>query len=239
MTEMTFLSLDFAVADHDVWRSRLLDGHDGFRYLVTPNVDHVVRLSRDPAIAPAYQAATWRMCDSRILERLAKMRGMALKTYPGASLVRDLLEDPRSRDLTIAIVGPDTAHFDILCQRFTGHRFIHVEAPFMAPGAPEWEATLHATEAAQADLILLCLSFPKQEYFAHDLQQRGHARGTALCVGASIDFLTGHQARAPEWVQRAGMEWAFRLLSNPRRLWKRYLIDGPKVFALYLADGRR
>ena len=106
----------------------------------------------------------------------------------------------------------------------------------MAQGSPEWDATLTATETCGADLYLLCLSFPKQEFFAADLGARGRARGVGLCVGASLDFLTGHQSRAPLWMRHAGLEWAHRLLSNPRRLWKRYLLDGPKIFALYLAD---
>ncbi|WP_164885807.1 WecB/TagA/CpsF family glycosyltransferase [Paenirhodobacter populi] len=214
-------------------------GEPAFRYLVTPNVDHLVQLSKRPELIPVYAAADWRMCDSRILERLAKFRGLELRCYPGADLVRDLLDDPRSQTLKIAVVGPDQANFDALCQKFPGHDLIRVEAPFMKPGDAAWEATLAGTEAAQADLTLLCISFPKQEIFAHELKSRGRARGTALCVGASIDFLTGQQTRAPDIFRRTGMEWLYRLISQPGRLWKRYLVDGPKIFLLFLKDGKQ
>ncbi|MFC3060289.1 WecB/TagA/CpsF family glycosyltransferase [Paenirhodobacter populi] len=233
-----FLALDFTVASPSHWRDRLLapPPATGFRYLVTPNVDHVVQLSKQPDLAPVYDAADWKMCDSRILEKLGRMRGLELGCYPGADLVRDLMQDPRSGSLKIAVVGPDAERFRLLREKFPGHDLHLVEAPFMKPGSPEWERTLQATEAVQADLTLLCISFPKQEIFARDLKARGHARGTAICAGASIDFLTGQQKRAPEIFRKTSTEWLYRLLSQPGRLWKRYLIDGPRIFAIYLKE---
>ncbi len=64
------------------------------------------------------------------------------------------------------------------------------------------------------------------------LRERGQARGLALCVGASINFLTGDERRAPGWMQRLGIEWLYRLLQDPRRLAARYLLRGPRVFGL-------
>lgn len=236
-----FLGLDFRVAPPADWRDLLLSGpgEAGFRYLVTPNVDHVVQLSKQPGLRPVYTAASWRMCDSRILERLGRLRGIELRCYPGADLVRDLLDDPRSKRLKIAVVGPDAAAFATLRAKYPQHDLHLVTAPFMAPASPEWESVLRAVEAEQADLTLLCISFPKQEIFAFDLTQRGLARGIAVCAGASIDFLTGQQVRAPAIFRKLGMEWLHRLLSQPGRLWKRYLVDGPRVFALFLKDGSK
>lgn len=235
-----FLSLDFRLAAPAAWRDLLLcPGQGGFRYLVTPNVDHVVQLSKRPDLAPVYADAAWRLCDSRILERLARLRGIDLKCYPGADLVRDLLADPRSRGLRIAVVGPEPEDFAILRGHLPDHDLHLVDAPFMTPGNPEWTATLEGIEAAHPDLTLLCISFPKQEILAHDLKARGIVQGIAICAGASIDFLTGRQHRAPALFRRTGFEWLYRLLSQPGRLWKRYLVDGPRIFLLYLKDGRR
>jgi len=61
-------------------------------------------------------------------------------------------------------------------------------------------------------------------------------RGLALCVGAAIDFLTGIERRAPLWMQKAGFEWFHRLTQNPRRLWKRYLLNGPPIIFLLLGS---
>jgi UDP-N-acetyl-D-mannosaminuronic acid transferase (WecB/TagA/CpsF family) len=64
------------------------------------------------------------------------------------------------------------------------------------------------------------------------LKQRGKARGLALCVGASLNFLTGEERRAPSWMRRCGVEWLYRLLQDPRRLAARYLWRGPRVFGI-------
>ena len=64
------------------------------------------------------------------------------------------------------------------------------------------------------------------------IAEAGDATGCGLCIGASLDFITGRQRRAPRVVQRLGLEWAHRLASQPGRLWRRYLVDGPKIFRL-------
>ena len=58
------------------------------------------------------------------------------------------------------------------------------------------------------------------------------AGGTGLCIGASVEFVTGAKRRAPRWMQRLGVEWLHRLLSEPGRLWRRYLVEGPRIFAM-------
>jgi exopolysaccharide biosynthesis WecB/TagA/CpsF family protein len=63
----------------------------------------------------------------------------------------------------------------------------------------------------------------------------GCTTGIALCVGAAIDFLTGARVRSPAWVQRLGLKWAYRLPQKPGRLWRRYLIDSPKIFRIFIA----
>ena len=79
---------------------------------------------------------------------------------------------------------------------------------------------------------ILAVGCPQQEILAKALQSRGRARGLALCVGASINFMTGVERRAPKWIQHAGFEWLYRLLNDPGRLAKRYLVRGPRIFFL-------
>ena len=80
----------------------------------------------------------------------------------------------------------------------------------------------------------LAVGSPQQEVLAHALQQRARARGLALCVGASLNFITGSERRAPLWMQHGGLEWLYRLLQDPRRLARRYLLRGPRIFAQIL-----
>jgi exopolysaccharide biosynthesis WecB/TagA/CpsF family protein len=91
-------------------------------------------------------------------------------------------------------------------------RFIEAESPFR--------------------FCLFAVGSPQQEILARAVQTRARARGLGLCVGASINFLTGTERRAPGWMQRAGLEWLFRLLNDPGRLAKRYLVRGPRIFLL-------
>ena len=84
----------------------------------------------------------------------------------------------------------------------------------------------------QTPLIFLAVGMPQQEILASHIADHPQAGGVGLCIGASIDFLTGQQRRAPVWVQKAGLEWLYRLLSDPRRLASRYLIDCPRIFYL-------
>jgi exopolysaccharide biosynthesis WecB/TagA/CpsF family protein len=84
----------------------------------------------------------------------------------------------------------------------------------------------------QAPLVFLAVGMPQQEILARHIADHPHARGVGLCIGASIDFLTGKQRRASVWVQKAGLEWLHRLLSDPRRLASRYLIECPRIFYL-------
>jgi exopolysaccharide biosynthesis WecB/TagA/CpsF family protein len=94
-----------------------------------------------------------------------------------------------------------------------------------------------AAYAAQqpSRFTFICVGAPQQELIAYAMTQHGEARGVALCVGAALDFLSGRVKRAPTWMREAGLEWAHRLIAEPTRMWKRYLVTGPKVFSLFAA----
>jgi UDP-N-acetyl-D-mannosaminuronic acid transferase (WecB/TagA/CpsF family) len=81
--------------------------------------------------------------------------------------------------------------------------------------------------------VLICVGSPQQEMIAEACLDRGDCTGVGLCVGASLDFLGGKARRAPVWVQRARLEWLHRLVQEPGRMWRRYLVEGPKVFLLW------
>jgi exopolysaccharide biosynthesis WecB/TagA/CpsF family protein len=94
------------------------------------------------------------------------------------------------------------------------------------------EACLSFIEnASPFRFCLLAVGSPQQERIARLLETRGTARGLALCIGASINFITGHERRAPRWMQRLALEWLYRLSQDPRRLAGRYLVRGPRIFA--------
>jgi exopolysaccharide biosynthesis WecB/TagA/CpsF family protein len=85
---------------------------------------------------------------------------------------------------------------------------------------------------AKARFAFIAVGSPQQELVAAEVGKHQEARGTALCIGASLDFITGRERRAPAMVQRLSLEWAYRLLRDPKRMWRRYLVEGPRVFLL-------
>jgi exopolysaccharide biosynthesis WecB/TagA/CpsF family protein len=230
-----FMTLDFADGDRSALLARVAAMARGpYRYVVTPNVDHVIKLMDGRVEAEVYDGAALKICDSRILAHLARLRGKALSVYPGSDLTADLLASPLADDLILGVFGPDRAAFDDLAARYPGRRFTFIEAPMLIPGTPGWIAAVDEAARADWDVLLACISFPKQERFAHALGAAGRKAGVALCVGASVDFLTGRQQRAPRLYQQLSLEWLHRLMTQPRRMFRRYVIEGPAIFGLFI-----
>ncbi len=207
-----------------------------FRYLVTPNVDHVVRLNQEPDVfEPLYASAVLSLCDSRILELLAKFKGVHLPVTPGSDLTARLLEDTIAPDEPLTVIGGDAEIISNIKARY-GLKALHHYAPPMGLRHKPDEVAKAARFIADnpARFVFLCVGSPQQEMIAKAALDLGTATGLGLCVGASLDFLAGRAKRAPKWMQNLRLEWLFRLLSEPGRMWKRYLVEGPKIFALWL-----
>lgn len=227
-----FDSIDAAAAAARV--AELAQG-DAFSYVVTPNVDHVVQLhhASDPRITAAYREATMCLCDSRILARLARWSGVALPLVAGSDLTRDLLAGglPETR---VAVVGGDGDLHGSLERLYPGLKWVFHEPPLgVRHNGEARTAIAEFVETAAADIVFFAIGAPQSEIVCAEIRARGRARGVALCIGASLEFLTGSKRRAPRWMQLASLEWLHRLLSEPGRLWRRYLVEGPRIFPIW------
>lgn len=107
--------------------------------------------------------------------------------------------------------------------------------PFHAMQENDWRNLVFKIKESNAQVIWIGLSTPKQEKFAFELAKRIQGR-FIITIGAAFDFHTNHLAQAPKWMQRAGLEWFFRLVKEPLRLWKRYLEIVPKFAILAGVD---
>ncbi len=210
-------------------------GHDEYAYAVTPNVDHLLRYCDDASFRDLYAAARFVLLDSRFLAHLVRLTtGVRLPVCPGSDLVAHLFEAVIQPDDVIVLIGSTAAKADMLRQRFGLRQLRHHQPPMGFIDDPQAvEAALGFVEAQGAfRFCFLAVGCPQQEMLAHALKTRKRAKGLALCVGASIEFITGGERRAPAWLGAIGMEWLFRLVQNPRRLAGRYLIRGPRIFFL-------
>lgn len=109
-----------------------------------------------------------------------------------------------------------------LLEQCPGLRIAGAESPPFRPLAPEEDReVVERINSSGAGLAFIGLGCPKQDHFA--FEHRESIRAVQLCVGAAFDFHAGAKPMAPEWMQRRGLEWLFRLVHEPRRLWRRYL----------------
>jgi exopolysaccharide biosynthesis WecB/TagA/CpsF family protein len=230
------LGLDFALLDLRATLARLAARPAGapFAYIVTPNADHLVRLSRDVGFAADYRTAALRLLDSRVVRRLAAAHGLTPPpVVPGSDLTAALFAEVLRPDDPVTILGASPAVVARVAARHGLTRVAHHDPPMGFDRDPAaMRAALDFLEAHPARFVLLCVGAPRQERVAAALRERGRASGTGLCVGASLLFLAGEELRAPLPLRLAGMEWAWRLALNPRRLARRYLVDSPAVLRL-------
>jgi exopolysaccharide biosynthesis WecB/TagA/CpsF family protein len=239
-----FLGLQFGILDLDQAINLILDQSDGrYSYVVTPNVAHIVKAHEEPEVLlPIYKSAWLSLCDSQIVRALAGLSGIKLPLLTGSDLVAALLtrhnaQSAHKQSKLFLVVGPDAAVMAILRERYPNLTVEVMPAPAKLGQRPDLRLQLaRACTERQWDILLLCVGSPAQELIAHLIAEMERKSGVALCVGASIDFLTGTRTRAPRWLQRMGLEWAYRLVHEPRRLWRRYLVEGPRIFRIYLAN---
>jgi exopolysaccharide biosynthesis WecB/TagA/CpsF family protein len=210
-------------------------GSDRYGYLVTPNVDHVIRHYEDRQFRALYSQATFVLLDSRFLAHtLGLFKRQALRVCLGSDLTAAIMDTVVKPQDVAVLVGGSASQAQYLRQRFGLRALRHIDPPMnfiRDPAQVEW-CLRQIEDVGPFRFCFLAVGSPQQEIIAQKLKERGVARGLALCVGASVDFLTGIEKRAPSWMQQAGLEWLFRLLQNPRRLAKRYLVRGPMIFLL-------
>lgn len=237
-----FLGLAFDPLDTDAAADRLarVRAGDRFGYVVTPNVDHLVRLDRADRstgegahLWAAYEGAALVLCDSRILARLARWCGVELPLAPGSDLTVRLLDEVARAGDRIAVVGGDAALLAALARLYPRLDLVQHEPPMgLRHDAAAMARAAGFVRDSRARFHLLAVGSPQQELLAAAIAAQGDATGCALCIGASLDFIVGRQRRAPLLVQRLGLEWSHRLLSQPGRLWRRYLVEGPRIFRM-------
>lgn len=199
---------------------------EGFA-VATLNLDHMVKLGRDPAFAAAYRAQTHVVADGNPVVWLSRRAGRPVALVPGSELIAPLAALAARLGVPVGLYGSDQATLDLAAERLMAtHPGLAVPARIAPafgfdPDGPVAAADLARLQAAGARLVFLALGAPKQERLA----ARGRALTPALgfvSIGAGLDFIAGTQRRAPPLVRRLALEWLWRMLGNPRRLARRY-----------------
>jgi exopolysaccharide biosynthesis WecB/TagA/CpsF family protein len=207
--------------------------------VVTPNAHGIIQANRDPEMLQIFQAAEYSFCDSRIVQRLLSLVGIKVPLVTGSDLTRTLFHDPRIRKLRVCLIGGQPWYGEGLRRKFGCEQLHHVDFPYRKHFSDEDIDQICRGITGSHDVVFVCLGDPLQSRVAVALQRLDRERfPLALCVGASADFLLGAKKRAPRWLQKLHLEWLFRLATEPRRLFRRYLIEDIQIFPLFFRWAR-
>lgn len=218
---------DRAVLEHNM-RDRFARGQ-GFA-LATLNLDHLEKLRVEGPFRDAYAAQEFVTADGNPIVWCAALAGRSVELLPGSDLILPLARIAAGMGVAVGLVGSTEDSLagatEALERAVPGLRVVERIAPPMGfdPDGDTARAVLNRLDAAGVGLCFLALGAPKQERLAALGRQVTPGIGFAS-IGAGLDFLSGKQARAPEWVRRIAMEWAWRMLSDPRRMARRYILS--------------
>lgn len=216
-------------------------------WVVTVNVDILRRFARSRDFAELCSTATVQVADGMPLVWASRMQGTPLpERVTGSNLIWSVSRGAATNARSLFLLGgsPGTAEeaAAILTEKFPGLRIAGTHCPPMGfEKNPEALAEIKKQLlAAQPDIVYVALGSPKQEVLIASLRKELPATWW-LGVGISFSFVSGQVKRAPKWVQSCGMEWMHRMVQEPKRLARRYLVDDlPFVFSLFgHAGGRR
>jgi len=219
----------------------------GKHYVVTPNVDHVVRASKDAEFLAMCRGASLVLADGAPIVWASRWVGRPLQgRVTGSDLVPRVCELAAREGLRIYILGTTDAIAQEAIRRMRQQwPSLQIAGNYAPPFGfdadwQEQDRILQAINTARAEIVFVALGSPKQERWTTRWMPQLDAR-VVLCIGAGIDYLAGAVRRAPRWMQRVGLEWLWRLLQEPGRLWRRYLVEDmafARLVALELAKAR-
>jgi N-acetylglucosaminyldiphosphoundecaprenol N-acetyl-beta-D-mannosaminyltransferase len=210
----------------------------------TPNVDHVVKAEQNHAFRRAYAGATLSLADGMPLLWASRLLGSPLpEKVSGSDLILPLARLAGLKRWRVYLLGGSSGVAEEVGKRLEREHGVHIvgtDSPIIQPdgSAADAEQILARLRAARPDLILVAFGAPKQELwidgFAREIRP-----AVAIGVGGSLDFVAGRVRRAPRWMSRAGLEWLFRLVQEPQRLWRRYLVDDVAFIGIVARARRR
>lgn len=222
---------------HNVTRDELLKRMDA-GVLVTPNLDHLIKLQKDREFYEVYQKAEWVVCDSKILYLLGKLLKTPIKeAIPGSSFFTSYyMYHKNDADCRVFLLGAKEGIARKAMERINarvGRQMVvgaHSPSFGFEKNSQECDELVRIVNASGANVLLVGVGAPKQEKWIMKHRDRMPGVKLFMALGATIDFEAGTLKRAPQFWQKIGMEWFYRFLKEPRRLFKRYFVDDMRFF---------
>jgi N-acetylglucosaminyldiphosphoundecaprenol N-acetyl-beta-D-mannosaminyltransferase len=225
------------LSDAVAWITKAAQANDA-AVVVTPNINHLHLVHTSPEARDAVARADLQLADGWPIVAASRVLGTPLpERIAGIDLVERLVSS--DTEFSVAILGgPSDA-----AARLANVAARHNRVALVDELGPGWDDPARRGElaarlkAASPNLTFVGIGAPRQEQLAHELKTV--VSGPIICCGAAVEVLAGVRPRAPRWVQRFGMEWAFRMAIEPRRLARRYLLAGFTFARLFGATWAR
>lgn len=209
-------------------------------FVVTPNVDHIVQIERDPEFKKVYEKADLILTDGQPLVWFSRLYRTKIKEkISGSDLFPRLCKMAAQRNFTMFFLGAAEGVAAKAAKNLT-HKYpgLQVVGTYSPPrgfekNPVELKKAIDIVHAKQPDILIVGLGAPKQEKFMYYNKEKLGVP-VSLGLGASLDFEAGNVKRAPKWMRNIGMEWLYRLAKEPKRMFKRYIIDDMLIFKLLI-----
>ena len=228
-----FLNIDIQSITRDGLLKNLTKG-----VLITPNVDHLVKLQKDEDFYRVYQQAEWVVCDSKILYLMSKLLKEPLpEAIPGSSFFTAYYmyhkDDPNCKIFLLGAAEGIAEKARRNINKKVGKEIVvgaHSPSYGFEKNEKECEELVRIVNESGANVLLVGVGAPKQEKWIMKYRDRMPNVDVFMALGATIDFEAGTLKRAPKIWQKCGMEWLYRALKEPKRLFKRYFVDDMQFF---------
>ena len=231
---VNILSLDMAKDKIIEWASE----EKASRYVCVSNVHMCMETMDSEVIRSAVNSADMIVPDGRPLSWCQKFLGFSQATQVrGEDLMVEAIKEAAKRNISIGMYGGMPIALEQLSDRLTdNYNGINIGYSYSPPFRPlskeETDEIINNINSSQIKILFVGLGCPKQELWM--AQNKGKINCVMIGVGAAFDFISGNKKSAPRWMQKSGFEWIFRLISEPRRLWKRYLVHNTRFVIYFL-----
>jgi N-acetylglucosaminyldiphosphoundecaprenol N-acetyl-beta-D-mannosaminyltransferase len=201
-------------------------------WVITPNLDQLRQFNRDPTLRPMFETADLVVADGLPLVWASRLQATPLpERVSGSDLIWSLSAAAADWGSSVFFLGGNPGAAEGAAHRLRERNpELRIAGTLSPPlgferSSKEIERVSEALMNAQPDIVFVGLGFPKQERLIGRLRA-DNPTSWFLGIGISLSFVAGEVGRAPAWTHRVGLEWVHRLLQEPRRLFRRYLVDG-------------
>jgi exopolysaccharide biosynthesis WecB/TagA/CpsF family protein len=213
----------------------------------TPNVDHLIRLNKDEKFFEVYKESNWRLCDSQIVRIVARLLGRRIQFLNTGSDIFPsycrLVAGKKLNEKRVFILGGSTTNsaMNAASELMKNTETNFVVGFYSPPFGFENDETeilkiIDLITTSGANVLAVGVGSPKQEFFISSIKDRLKEVDLFFAIGATVDFISGFQRRAPRFMQKLALEWLYRFIKEPKRMFRRYFIYDIQFFYLIFKE---